>query len=148
MILCLADAHASIFNTPHKAFSWLNQHMNVFFCHSEVYQFLPANFFGNFYLTLLHLSIQISTLVIRSSKPLRYTCECNNSYKLWKSTKLGINIIFLCSWKRLVSSSNIIAFNILEEDERSSTYPRKAVIQEWSPAALHIQHFVHHICCH
>ena len=27
-------------------------------------------------------------LVIHSSKPLRYTCEYNNSYKLWKSTKL------------------------------------------------------------
>ena len=36
------------------------------------------------------LSIQILTLEIHSFKPLRYTCECNNWYKLWKSTKLEI----------------------------------------------------------
>ena len=45
MILCLAATHASIYNTPRQAFSWLNQRLKVF---CFIRKFLPANIFGNF----------------------------------------------------------------------------------------------------
>ena len=50
-------------------------------------------FLATFHLIRLYLSIQILVLEINSFKPLRYTCECNNSYELWKSIKLGIFLI-------------------------------------------------------
>ena len=56
--------------------------------------FYQQKFLATFYLILLHLSMQILTLEIYSFKPLRYTCEYHNCYKLWKSTKLGIFLIF------------------------------------------------------
>ena len=40
-----------------------------------------------------HLSTEILTLEIHGFKPLLYTCECNNLYKLWGSTRLGIFLI-------------------------------------------------------
>ena len=45
MIVCFAAAHASIFNTPHKALFWLNQRVKLFYV---IRKFLPANIVGNF----------------------------------------------------------------------------------------------------
>ena len=50
-------------------------------------------FLAIFKLTCLHFSIQILALEVHSFKPLRYTCESNNWYKLWKPIKLGIFLI-------------------------------------------------------
>ena len=109
LILCLAFVHTSIFNTPHLAFFGLNQCVNLFFFWL-ICNFLPVNIFGNFFFdspsfilfncemwepltSQSHLLIQISMLEIHRFKSLWYTCECNNWYKLWKSTKLGISPI-------------------------------------------------------
>lgn len=45
---------------------------------------------------------------------------------------------FLSSWKRFLLSTNIIGFDILKQDRRSSTLTRKIAIQEWRPAVLHV----------
>ena len=64
---------------------WLNQ------CLSFYQQTLLATFcFFH-----LHLLIQILRLEVRNFKQLRYTCECNNWNKLWKSTNLRIFLILL-----------------------------------------------------
>ena len=49
------------------------------------------------------LSIHILTLQSRSFKPLLYICQCNNWYKIWKSTKQGILLFYYdlkctCLW--------------------------------------------------
>ena len=56
-------------------------------------RFYQQTFLGTFYMILLHLSIRTLTLEIHTFELLRYTFECNNWYKLQKSTKLGIFLI-------------------------------------------------------
>ena len=62
MILCLAAAHASVFNTPRQAFFWLNHHVKIFFV---IRKLLTSK---HFYVILLHLSIQFLTSEIPSFK--------------------------------------------------------------------------------
>ena len=78
MILCLAAAHASIFNTPRQAFFRLNQRVKLFCSFVNFYQ---LTFLATFYLFLLHLSVQILTLEIHSF----------NHYGIFASAKTDIN---------------------------------------------------------
>ena len=75
MNLCLATAHASIFNILRQAFFRLNQRMKLF---CLVRMFYEQTFLVAFYLIILRLSIEILTLEIQSFKRLRYTYEDNN----------------------------------------------------------------------
>ena len=70
---------------------WLNQRVKPFLHLSQVFTF--KTFLATFYLILRHSSIQTLTLQIHSFKPFRYTCESNNWYNLWKSTKVGVFLI-------------------------------------------------------
>ena len=76
MILCLAavHAHASVFTILIQIFFLLNQRAKL----SCVLFLLQHAFLATFCLILLHLSIHILTLEIRSFKPSRYTWEFNN----------------------------------------------------------------------
>ena len=62
MILCLAVAHASTFNTPCQTFFWLNQRVKFF---KVIRSFYLQTFLATYFI-LLHLSIQIFTLEIHS----------------------------------------------------------------------------------
>ena len=72
---------------------FLNQCVKLFFFFFE--RFHRRKFWVTFYFILFHLSIQVLTLEIYIVKPLWYTCEYNNWYKLWKSRKLGIFLLLL-----------------------------------------------------
>ena len=71
---------------------WLISAWSVFGLFLGFYQ---QTFLATFCFILLHLWMQILMFEIRSFKPLRYTCWCDNWYKPWKSTKLGIFLILL-----------------------------------------------------
>ena len=75
MILPLAAAHASIFNTLRQAFFDQIRALYFFvslvsFYHKQFWQFSTFSI-------LFHLLTQILTLDIHGFNPLRYTCEFN-----------------------------------------------------------------------
>ena len=71
MILYLATAQASIFNTPRQAFFFIKSAHEAFFC--VIPKFFQQTFLATFYLIFLHLSIQTLALEIHNFKPIRYT---------------------------------------------------------------------------
>ena len=73
-------------------------------------RFHRRKFWATFYFILFHLSIQVLALEIYIVKPLRYTCECSNWYKLWKLCKLWIfwlllDIKFTRAWRFFLQKS-------------------------------------------
>ena len=92
MMKWLFSSHTDILILCQMLF-WLYQRMMLFFV--LFVSFYQQAFLAAFYLIALHFIYQKKNLIleIHSVKPLQYTNECNNWYKLWKSTKLGIFLI-------------------------------------------------------
>ena len=79
MVLCLAAAHASIFNTPCHVFFRLNQRVKLFLYHS--YIFTSKHFRQLSKCSVVNqsrLSAQILKLQIHSSELLQHTYECHH----------------------------------------------------------------------
>ena len=77
---CLQQLHTHLFLTYNVRPFLINSACEALLV--SFVSFYMQAFLATLYLILLHLLIQILTIGSHSFNPLRYTCECNNCYKL------------------------------------------------------------------